>query len=349
MDHIRAVLSDLRIIILNAFTQKKRIDSYYSINGADLHQVVVRSHGSSVIMRIFTYSMLWVKAIYIAMSAGRFDIIHAHGAVLPGFIGFSISILRRTPLFITEHTGPYSRISARPLLRIIAGLTLRSSKCVIAVSNYLRGEMISAHGIGFPIEVLHNPVDTRCFMPLSMERNKIMLFVGRLDMNKGLKNLLNAFQRIEAQNCGWKIMIVGEGPYEAELRSLLSGPHRDLRNAVILSGSKTKLELPLIMNSAAFLVHLSSHESFGITIVEALACGIPVLAGRNSAMKETVRNDCGILVDTDQESEIQRGMLKMMDTWNDYDRESLHRYAHEYFGYDVFRTKLLKLYRDSIN
>jgi len=349
LDHVQAVSKDLRQHVLNPFMQKVQLKTNYLVEGVELQRVVVISDGSGTIPSALKLLSLLFMALRTAWSAGRFDVIHAHGAIIPGLIGSALSFLRRTPLVVTEHTGPYSRISARPVVRFIAGLTLRRATATIAVSKHLRDEIRTAHGPNLRIEVLHNPVDTGRFLPAPFEREKIMLFVGRLDKEKGMEKMLHAFMVIQARDKGWKINIVGEGPYDEELRSLLNGPFIELRDSVSLSGAKSKVELPLIMNASAFLVHLSSHESFGITIVEALACGIPVLAGRNSAMVETVQENCGILVDTEVDAEIQDGMMKMMETWESYDREQLHDYAERLFGYESFRQNLLRLYRDIVN
>lgn len=124
------------------------------------------------------------------------------------------------------------------------------------------------------------------------------LFVGRLSPEKGLRSLLEAWRNID-----YPLRIVGDGPMLEELQRT-APPH------VTVVGRLPNAEVHAEMGRAAFLVMPSTwYEGFPVTLVEALACGLPVLASRIGSLEELIEEGrTGRLFTPDDADDIRRAV-----------------------------------------
>ncbi len=183
----------------------------------------------------------------------------------------------------------------------IADLPGRLS-CVIAVS---RTNLATARKI-LPqqcrIELVPYPVDAEFGDPVSVERNDEFLFVGRMELYKGPQILAEA-----AASLNSKVVFCGEGPATEIVRTIYP--------AAIMAGWQDRAALPKFFARARALVFTSLWpETFGLTAVEALARGVPVIASKGTAAEESVEHGVNGLL-------FERGSVKslaeMMQRIND--------------------------------
>jgi glycosyltransferase involved in cell wall biosynthesis len=153
--------------------------------------------------------------------------------------------------------------------------------CYIAPTEFVRRKFVAA---GFPpdkILVKPNFVD-----PDPGERRsagEYAIFVGRITVEKGLRTLIAAWALLEEQI---PLVIVGDGPLRRELEQ--EAVQQGLAN-VIFKGALPNADTIRIMKEAKFLIFPSEwYETFGTTMVEAFACGVPVLCSNLGAMQELV-------------------------------------------------------------
>ncbi|MFB8791746.1 MAG: glycosyltransferase family 4 protein [Potamolinea sp.] len=112
------------------------------------------------------------------------------------------------------------------------------------------------------------------------------LFVGRLSQEKGVATLIEAYRQ---QDLRIPLKIVGDGPLREELQADVQSA--GLENVIEFLGLQDKLTVLSLMQNARFLVFPSIwYETFGLTMVEAFACGLPVLASRLGSMAEIVKD-----------------------------------------------------------
>lgn len=161
------------------------------------------------------------------------------------------------------------------------GTWMKAVSCFVAVSEFVREKFVAG---GFPPErVLVKPN----FLDLDpAERSALgryAIFVGRLSAEKGLRTLIAAWTNLD--NC-IPLIIVGDGPLRAELER--EAMQRGLSN-IRFEGYLPEEKTLAMMKGARFLVFPSEwYETFGMTIVEAFACGVPVICSRLGAMQELV-------------------------------------------------------------
>lgn len=168
--------------------------------------------------------------------------------------------------------------------------------------------------------------------PLSRQENRIVLAAGRLVPVKGYDRLLKAFARVVEERPDWKLRIYGEGRVSEKLVKL--AVKLRLHNNVTFMGPTGDIEGELA--KASIHAVSSRFEGFGMTIIEAFACGVPVVSfdcPRGPREIITSGHD-GLLVPPDDVEALAEGLLKMID-----DEEGRHRMARNALetarGYDI--------------
>jgi glycosyltransferase involved in cell wall biosynthesis len=178
---------------------------------------------------------------------------------------------------------------------------------VIVVNSAYTRELLAAHygGLGVPVEVIHHGVDLSLFRPgppLAEEQDVLVrkgiegpyiLFVGQIYPYKLLHILAQAFCRaVAAGGLPHKLVVVGNfsrsdsmgDVYRLEIEQMLCAAGLDGR--LVLVQDVTVGELRTVYAGASLYVQSSSAETFGRTVIEAMACGVPVLAARAAATPE---------------------------------------------------------------
>lgn len=228
------------------------------------------------------------------------DLIHAHFARPAGGAALPLARAWDIPLVVTEHSGPFSVQVSTEWRRQRTMEALRNASRVIAVSPFLAQEIRAALP-GVSPTVVGNVVDEDYFCPGPAEfahtpgRPFRFLFVGGLTWHKGLVYLLDAARQLVTQeHTGWEIVIVGNGPDRPALqraaRDLIATSH------VNFVGNQARAAVRGWMRSADALVLPSIIETFGVVLIEAMACGLPVVATDCGGPRWVVPNGSGRMV-----------------------------------------------------
>lgn len=120
------------------------------------------------------------------------------------------------------------------------------------------------------------------------EYGEFAVYLGRLSPEKGIMTAVQAWKEISRQYPTFQLLVIGEGPQEAEVRTYCSAHNLD---SVRLLGRKTLQEALELLKEARFLLFPSLlYETFGKAMIEAFSCGTPVIASRLGALAEVVSN-----------------------------------------------------------
>jgi glycosyltransferase involved in cell wall biosynthesis len=175
--------------------------------------------------------------------------------------------------------GATAVVAAMTAIHAVKGTWFNKVDSYICLTEFVRQKFISA---GFPAEKLL--VKSNFVYPdpgRGTGNGGYVLFVGRLTMEKGVKTLLDAWQRLRLTR---RLIIVGEGP----LDELVRAASRDDESIQWL-GPKSCAEVKALMGEASVLIFPSEwYETFGRVVIESFAKGTPVLASRLGAMKEII-------------------------------------------------------------
>jgi glycosyltransferase involved in cell wall biosynthesis len=135
------------------------------------------------------------------------------------------------------------------------------------------------------------------------------LYVGTVEPRKNLARMLRAFARVSSALPDHQFVIVGQAGWKyAEVLKEARRP--ELAARVVLSGYVPESELPALYNHATALVYPSVYEGFGLPVVEAMACGTPVLTSDGSSLSE-VAGGAALLVDPLREDALAEGLVRL--------------------------------------
>lgn len=168
---------------------------------------------------------------------------------------------------------------------------------------------------GKPFKIIPNGIDTQRFNPdvpkieEFMDGHINMLYVGRLEKRKGLKYLLTAFKEAKAICPNLRLIIAGSGPQRAELESIIAS--EEIKDIKFL-GQISEHDKPSLFATADIFCSPATHgESFGIVLLEAMACGVPVIAGNNPGYRSVIKGEEGILVDPADTNEFASNIVQL--------------------------------------
>ena len=290
----------------------------------------------------------------------NFDIIHIHGrlaATIVSILRDSIRKNRRTPLIYTLHDlSPWywkCRSKIEHLIRKLAYTNMELRVCnkvnhIIATTNTLKNELVAFGIPSTKITVIPNGVDTTLFKPSPKPYVKnYFLFVGQLVERKGVDLLLYSLTKVSTNI---KCLIVGDGPqynYLSQLAKKLK-----LGKRVKFLGSVSLQLLITLYQHARFLVLPSLVEPFGITLLEAMACGCPVIATRIGGVPEIVKNGYnGFLVNPYDIEDLSEKIELLAN--HDEIRQKMalnaRKFVERNYSWSAIALKVNKLYHKVLN
>jgi glycosyltransferase involved in cell wall biosynthesis len=259
---------------------------------------------------------------------------------------------RSIPTILSERVQArehYSGILLWPMRALISAFYPRAN-AVIAISDSVRESLLLLGVAPEKIHVIYNPVDPEGIVPragrspLLDQRVVQLITVGRLVDFKEQKMLIRALPRIREQ-CDARLTLVGDGP----LRNDLENRARELGVApfVTITGW-TSNPFPLLAAGDIF-VFSSRYEGFGNVILEAMACGVPIVSTDcPGAPREIVRDGRdGILVPVGDSDALARRVVELVDDPALYERLRIGGLARVHdFGVPAVAESYLRVLRD---
>ena len=217
----------------------------------------------------------------------RFSHIHSHFASLASCYAMLIGRLLGKPYSFTIH-GIYDLYVAPP-----EDLHERAifAKKAITISDYNKRYLMSKFNIPEEkIEVVHSGIDLNFFNEnhREMSQDKIILSVARLDPVKSLDTLIKACDILNRERIDFKCLVIGEGKSRKELENLIN--KLSLGDRVSLLGAKKLEEVKGYYKKASIFVLPSKEETMGLSTIEAMASGLPVISTSIYGIPELVEH-----------------------------------------------------------
>jgi glycosyltransferase involved in cell wall biosynthesis len=297
------------------------------------------------------------EAIYFGWKVFRpllrddFDIIDIGN--FPYFSCFSANLaskIKKTPSVITWHEvwGDYWHRYLGFMGyfgKMVEKLASRLPAAHIAVSAHTKRDLLSLGAKD--IQVIPNGIDLGKIQEIPQAEEECdVIFAGRLIKEKNVDALLKAISQIKEEMPDIKCNIVGDGPELGKLMEL--SEKLDLRKHVKFLGFLDYEDVIANMKASKVFVLPSSREGFGIVLLEAMACGTPVVAVRaeKSAASDIINGGNGILCEM---GELRDNLLMVLRDENL--RKSLSKAGFEYskdFDWDKITEKTIKVYEESV-
>ncbi|HEV2172461.1 MAG TPA: glycosyltransferase [Nitrospira sp.] len=282
----------------------------------------------------------------------KFDLIDAHFAYPDGFAAVLLGRWFRCPVCITLR-GTIIPLSRRPLIRWLCDWAIRHATRVIAVAENLAQRARQGGVPAERIKVIANGVDGERFRLIARkaareqlglsERGRLLVSVGHLSPRKGFHRVIRSLPKIVETFPDVRLAIVGgrgaEGDNSADLRALVS--KLGLENQVLFVGEQTPDRVALWLGAANAFVLASDFEGCPNVILEAMACGRPIVATRVGDVERMVPAFAGILVD-DPEDPVALGASLLAILNRDWDAHRIRDHVSARSWDDVARQVIVQ-------
>jgi glycosyltransferase involved in cell wall biosynthesis len=231
--------------------------------------------------------------------------------------GATAALLGKAPLVVTIHdlipfqVGGYEYSWKSRYARFCTGVSVRKSDAIIVPYRVTKDEIVSRFRVpASKIHVVNYGVDHATYYPRSEEKRsaKQVLYIGEVSRSKGVDTLIRAFSIVEKTIGDVELVIGGKKSRDQPMLESLS---RELGvSNVRFRGFIPEGELPRYYSSAAVMI-FPSRYGFGLSTLEAMACGTPVIVGAVLDAPEFVA-DAGILVNPDDSEELAQSMIRVL-------------------------------------
>jgi teichuronic acid biosynthesis glycosyltransferase TuaC len=277
----------------------------------------------------------------------RFDAIDAHYLYPDGVAAVRLGQEFGIPVVVTARGSDTSQLPRYRLPRQAIRWTMAKADALIAVSEGLKEGLVALGAVPAKVTVLRNGVDLNTFQPpacrtsaraaLGLGFQPTLLSVGHLIERKGHHLVIRALPQLPNHT----LLIVGEGPEREALQA--EAQQLGVAARVRFEGPQPHGRLPLYSGAADALVLASSREGWANVLLEAMACGTPVVTSPAWGSREAVRaRAAGLVLDQATPTAIAAGIRTLLN--NPPARAATRRYA-EGFGWDETTAGQLAVFR----
>jgi phosphatidylinositol alpha-mannosyltransferase len=277
---------------------------------------------------------------------GRYDLVHVHSPLTPVLPMLAVEE-SPVPVVGTFHTYFERSLGYRCFRRRFQSLLDRlsaaiavSPSTVVALERYFDADW----------RIIPNGVDASLFSPEAalprpdgmVADRPVILFLGRFDPRNGLSTLIDAFKRVKARGHRAQLVVVGDGPLRSIYRRQAAGDPD-----IVFVG-------PVLHGRPAYYLHSTMYAcpttkaSFGITLLEAMACGVPIVCSDILGFRDVVQHGReAVMVPRGDADALANGMARLLDDRGARERlgRTGRRRALEY-DWRIVTSAVLEVYRD---
>jgi glycosyltransferase involved in cell wall biosynthesis len=266
---------------------------------------------------------------------GEPDVVHSHFYFM-GAILASMPKRPACPVVITEHSSKLNKDASliSELDKKLARMAYDYADGVIAVSNALAKKLKTNFSVD--AEVIPDMFNLPKVEPVAKDDNVFrVVSVGRIVRGKGFFKLVNAFYQAQIPENS-ELIIIGDGPLKEFIQEGL------VNHRTRLVGLKSREEIVRYLQSADMFALLSQSETFGVSCIEALSVGLPVLVTRCGGPEDFINESNGMLVPVGDMEEAGVAISKMY--LKKYDKEAIKKDCYEKYSPDAVARRLVEFY-----
>ncbi|MFI0485673.1 glycosyltransferase family 4 protein [Actinomadura sp. 9N215] len=265
-------------------------------------------------------------------------VVHAHVGLRGGWTALE-NAHPDARVFVTEHASFIDQVLDQPDSRDMYEQVLDRCTGFFAVTDVLRDRLAEAFpALAHKIELISNPISFAATRARPVTELRRWLYVGTLVERKGVDWLLDAFAECHAEDPELTLTMAGPGVLAGRLAERAAELGVD--DVVTFTGAVAPDEAARLMREHDLLVHAARWETFGVSIIEAVAAGMPVLVTRCGGPERTlagIEDAVGEMIDVEENSEsIAAGYRRLRDRFPDgLDLGKGQRVLDERFGYST--------------
>ncbi len=308
------------------------------------------------------YSLALASKILEIYKYENLQIFHAHYAIPHSISAYlSKQILKkenkRINVITTLHGTDITLVGLEPAFKPLIKFSIEESCGVTAVSNFLKNETIKNYNVDKNIKVIYNFVNTNEFSPkkrnnslrsqFASENEKIICHISNFRPVKRATDIIEIFSLVQ-KKIPSKLLLVGDGPDYSKCETLARS--LNISDKVIFLGKQNSVS-ELLAISDLFLL-TSSTESFGLSALEAMACGVPVVCTNIGGLPEVVKHKInGLLVNVGDILQFSSAVEEILTNTNLYKTMSQNSLdiVNENFRSDIITKQYEDFYMEIID
>jgi glycosyltransferase involved in cell wall biosynthesis len=350
-----ALYNDIHVIHVAGDTLEKISETQHVINRSDglTEHIVYYKKPSSFLFKFrdyYRWSYVFRKAIdqYISEN-GKPDLVHVHVPMRAGLLAIQIRRKFGIPYVVTEHWTIYQPHSIvkydqqKILFKSVLYRVLKKSRLFLPVSNNL-GQLINKLVIKKDFEVIENVANEQFFY---YKGNAITNFpfrfihVSNMTYQKNVEGIVKCFSAFQEKFPDTELVLVGA---VSQAVQQLVGKTGLLNKKIFLKNELSYVSVAEEMQQAHSLVMFSRFENSPCTIIEALCCGLPVIATSVGGIPELLDETNGLLVASLDEKGLSAAFGLMVSNYQSFDRNNIAVQAKNRFSYPVVGKKIDEVY-----
>jgi len=291
-------------------------------------------------------SIMLCKKVGRILDALKPDVLHAHFLYPCGLV-VQEAIKRNIPIVITIHGVDWYESIKIPSLKNRIDRIMEYSEKVICVGPRLEGDVKKIYPeASEKIQTLLHGIDFNFFKPpakRTSQREKInVLCVARFVHKKGLHLLVDAVSKSNKLRSDCSFTIVGDKTDKEYFNRIIKQIDVELIDNIFIKEPVGKEELLTLYHQSDFYVQPSLDEPFGLSLLEAIACGLPAVALSSGGPDVIINEKNGILVMSPDN--LRNALEKMSVKWESYQQKQLHESVKSRFESTIKQEKLMNIY-----
>jgi N-acetyl-alpha-D-glucosaminyl L-malate synthase BshA len=270
-----------------SYAQPMRLDEY--LDNVSYHEVEMASYP---LFEFPLYTPALASKIVEVSRFEKLDLVHAHYAIPHAISAYLAREILRTHLKVitTLHGTDITLVGLEPSFLPVMKFSIEQSDGVTAVSRFLREKTTTNYGIDKDIRVIPNFVDTGKYRRVEQPEvrakfappeERVLIHVSNFRLVKRVQDVIRIFGEVQ-KKVRSRLLLVGDGPERSACEILTR--EMNLQQHVRFLGKQ--LELVPILSSADLMLMPSQSESFGLSALEAMACGVPVISSSVGGLPE---------------------------------------------------------------
>jgi len=243
------------------------------------------------------------------------DLVHVHYAIPHSVSAFLAKMVTGVPYMVTFHGSDVTILGRDPSFLPINAMSLEKADGLSAVSEYLRKQVLETLGLKKEVSVIPNFVNSEVFRPGESDVTRrykgcqvVVTHVSNFRPIKRVEDLVRAMSIVIREAQDTRLMLVGEGPERQGIELLVK--ELGLQRNVLMTGFRS--DVPELLRCSDILVLCSDNESAGLTLLEAMSSGLPVVGTRVGGIPEIIEDGRnGFLVPPRSPDELADRILRL--------------------------------------
>lgn len=348
--HAVALHCDVHVINVEPANLELAAATDVTIKKGNPAEVMVLFKNQGKLLNNYTYIKLFTTQVkkYIHEN-GLPDIVHVHVPFKAGLIALWIKKMYKIPYVITEHWAIYNKAApdnyhTRSLaFKFLVKQIFLQAAAFFPVSNEL-GKAVNTLVAKTKFTAIPNVVDTSLFnyKPAEKQQGFSFIHVSTLKEQKNPKGIINCFARFNTLHPSTRLIMVGNCTEEIMQHAAQTGLHE---SKIVFKGEVSYHEVAVAMQQAHAFMFFSNYENMPCVLLEALCCGLPVVATDVGGVNEIINNANGLLVKPGNETQLLEAMLTMYHTYKTYNCRLIADDATAKYNYDAVGRQYVHQYQ----